>query len=543
MATLIVHEGPAGQAGRRFPLAELPAVIGRDSEAEIVLPSQLVSRRHARILCQGEQLLIEDLGSRNGVLVNGKRITGTTPFAEDDQIRIVEFVLGLEKSEPAPELEDRFQKVQEQVNVTTANLDLYTLQSGHKLKVVLDLSRHLSGALEPHALFDRLLEHLLDLFPRADRGVVVLFEQGKPVVQAQRSRAKSPGTGFLFSRTVVRKALEEAVGILSEDIQHDERFASSSTLERMDSRTLLCVPLIGHGGRKLGALQLASTKSDEPFEGDDLHLLSTIGMHVAMVMENLSLQEERVLQAQLKKELAMAREIQQSFLPTNFTPLQSGYELFAVVYPAREVSGDLYDFFPLDDGRLAFFVGDVSGKGMSAALFMVRAHALNRHLALGSSSPSATLAQLNAALARDNQTGMFVTLLFGIFDPRTGETWLASGGHPRPLLHRPDGSVVEVAMPTGRLLGADLGDLQLTDTRLNLGPGETLVLYTDGVTEAAAQSSGALFGRDRFCQVLGGLRPHMSLEAWAERIRLAVELYSGSSAVQDDLALLLLRRN
>jgi serine phosphatase RsbU (regulator of sigma subunit) len=99
-------------------------------------------------------------------------------------------------------------------------------------------------------------------------------------------------------------------------------------------------------------------------------------MQVAMVLENLALQEERIQQVQLRKELAMAREIQESFLPTNFNPVPGGgYELFATVYPAREVSGDRYDFFPLDDGRLAFFVGDVSGKGLSAALFMLAAQA------------------------------------------------------------------------------------------------------------------------------------------------------------------------
>src|SRR5579872_2871971 len=122
MATLIVHEGPSGQSGRRFPLSDLPAIIGRDPEADIILPSQLVSRRHARILSHKGQLFIEDLGSRNGVFVNDKRITARARFTEDDTIRVVEFVLGLEK-DVRPELEDRFQKVHEEINVATANLD------------------------------------------------------------------------------------------------------------------------------------------------------------------------------------------------------------------------------------------------------------------------------------------------------------------------------------------------------------------------------------------------------------------------------------
>jgi sigma-B regulation protein RsbU (phosphoserine phosphatase) len=543
MVSLIIGEGPHGQVGRRFELDKLPAVIGRDPAVEIILPSQLVSRRHARILAHDGQYLIEDLGSRNGVLINDERITGTRPLTDKDQIRITEFVLTLEK---VPDnLVDDEAVVRQSVDATTISQDLCSLQSGPKLKVLLELSRLLSGAVEAETLFKQLLDHLLILFPAADRGVVVLCEKGRLLVEMERSRAKGLPSGFPISRTIIRKALDEGVGLLSEDIHSDERFSASATLQRVDSRTLLCVPLIGHDGRRLGAVQLASVRKDAPFAAEDLHLLTTIGMQVAMVLENLSLQEERVQQAQLRKELAMAREIQQSFLPTDFTPVPGGgYELFATVYPAREVSGDLYDFFPLDDGRLAFFVGDVSGKGMSAALFMVAVHALNRHLVLSSSSPAQTLTQLNTSLSRNNRTEMFVTLLHGIFDPRSGAVSLASAGHPRPLLHHRDGSITEVAMSTGRLLGVGEGNLEIVDAHLELAPGDSLVLYTDGITEAPAQGEGAMFGRERLSQVLALSRTQRaSLEACAERIRQAVELYLGSSTLYDDLTLLLLRRS
>jgi serine phosphatase RsbU (regulator of sigma subunit) len=539
----LIDEGPEGQVGRRFSLDKLPAVIGRDPGVEISLPSQLVSRRHARILSRDGGFFIEDLGSRNGVLIGGARITGIAPFNDKDKIRIADFVLALEPPEEDNFVEDDT-SVREQVDATTISHDVCNLQSGHKLQVLLELSRFLSSAVDAEALFKQLLDHLLILFPGADRGVVVLCEKGKLVVEAERSRSTGPQGGFPISRTIIRKALDEGLGLLSDDIHCDERFSDSATVQRVESRSLLCVPLIGHGSRRLGAVQLASARSDALFAAEDLHLLTTIGMQVAMVLENLSLQEERVQQAQLRKELAMAREIQQSFLPTDFSPLPgAGYELFAAVYPAREVSGDLYDFFPLDGGRLAFFVGDVSGKGMSAALFMVAVHALIRHLTLSSSGPAEILTQLNTALSRDNQTEMFVTLLHGVFDPKTGAAWLASAGHPRPLLHRRDGSIAEVPMSTGRLLGVGEDDLELADAHVELAPGDTLVLYTDGITEAPAQGEGAMFGRDRLAQVLLLARKQkMSLEASAERVRQAVELYLGSSTLHDDLTLLLLRR-
>src|SRR5262249_8082010 len=161
-------------------------------------------------------------------------------------------------------------------------------------------------------------------------------------------------------------------------------------------------------------------------------------------------------------------------------PKKVGYELYASVHPARQVSGDLYDFLTLDDGRLAFFVGDVSGKGIPAALFMVAVRTLCRHLAALGASPAETLAQLNTALAADNPSAMFVTLAHGFYEPGTGEVVIASGGHPLPLVRRTDGRVEQVPMRSGRLLGYPGGNLGLTDARFTLARGETLILYTDG---------------------------------------------------------------
>src|SRR5262249_8054119 len=161
---------------------------------------------------------------------------------------------------------------------------------------------------------------------------------------------------------------------------------------------------------------------------------------------------------------ALGRDIQFGFLPTDFTPPPgAGYESFATIHPAKDVSGDLYDLFPLDEHRLAFLVGDVSDKGIPAALFMVRVQTLVRQLA------AETLARLSEALAQNNPSCMFVTIAHGVFDASTGGVTLACGGHPRPLLRRADGTVVEVAMPVGRLIGCFEGDPGAADARLTLG--------------------------------------------------------------------------
>jgi sigma-B regulation protein RsbU (phosphoserine phosphatase) len=187
-------------------------------------------------------------------------------------------------------------------------------------------------------------------------------------------------------------------------------------------------------------------------------------------------------------------------------------------------------------------VGDVSGKGMPAALFMVAVRTLIRHLAPTAPGPAEALARLNAALAADNPSSMFVTLAHGLYTPGTGEVVLASGGHPPPLLRRPSGEVVEVAVQTGRLLGYEGGNLNLADTHLRLAPGETLVFYTDGFTEAREPAGRTMFGLERFQQVVRDFHPSASLEDCVAQAKAAVDQFIRAPDLQDDLTLLLLRR-
>jgi len=179
---------------------------------------------------------------------------------------------------------------------------------------------------------------------------------------------------------------------------------------------------------------------------------------------------------------------------------------------------------------------------MPAALFMVAVRTLARHLAPSAAGPAEALTRLNDALAADNPSAMFVTLVYGIYDPRKGSVVLASGGHPKPLLRRADGRVEEVAIRNGRLLGYAPGDAGLSDAALALAPGETLVIYTDGFTEARAPDGVTMFGVGRLAEALGGPRTALPLERCAEELKAAVERFTGSAELQDDLTVLMLRR-
>jgi serine phosphatase RsbU (regulator of sigma subunit) len=539
MATLITVQGP--NPGRPFPLDPQRSLIGRRPDSTIFLESLAVSREHAAVLCEGDDYFVEDVGSSNGTFVNGRKITGRVPLTENDTLQIGPYTFALQPS-PGRRTADSDMIIRTQVNAVPGNLTLFAQNPGLKLQVVMEIAQHLARTLELDPLLGKLLDHLFRLFPQADRAMILLEEKGHLVVRAQRARGSTEPTDFPYSRSLVKKALEEGVGILSEDVGGDERFASTATLLRLNLRSLLCVPLLGHEGRHLGVLQLDSSRPGTAFHGDDLELLTTVGLQVGVVLENVALYAQHLREERLRQEVLMAREIQESFLPPNLHDPKAGYELFARVQPAREVSGDLYDFFPLDDGRLVFVLGDVTGKGLPAAMFMVKVHTLCRHLGAGGDGPAATLNRLNLALAANNPTAMFVTMGYGIFTPATGEVVLASAGHPWPLLRRADGRVEELELKTGRPAGCVELPLGAGERTINLGRGETLILYTDGFNEAFAPGREDQFGTQRLSEVLGGPRTELPLADCAEQARLAVERFTGSLEQQDDLTLLMLRR-
>jgi serine phosphatase RsbU (regulator of sigma subunit)/pSer/pThr/pTyr-binding forkhead associated (FHA) protein len=540
MPTLVILQGP--DPGRQFSLGGGTSMIGRTPEAAVYLESLAVSRQHAQIVDQNDEYFVEDVGSSNGTFVNGQQVIGRIALTDHDTLQIGPYLMVLRpdtlpvrQSDPA---------IRVQVSALPSSHTLYAQNPTHKLQVVMEIAQHLARTLEVKPLLTKLLGQLLQLFPQADRGMVLLGDGDHfEVHMHERGKERDFGRTPPYSRTLVQRALAEGIGVLSEDVAGDEKISKTATLVALKLRSLLCAPLICQDGRRLGVIQLDCMRQGTAFTEDDLELVTAIALQVAVVLDNAALHAEKLREERFRQELKLAREIQQGFLPTNFATLGADrYELFARVYPAREVSGDLYDFFQLADGRLVFFLGDVSGKGMPAALFMIAVRTLGRHLASGGASPAETLGKLNEALSKDNPSAMFVTLLHGNYDPAKGEVVVAAGGHPPPLLRRGDGTVEETTLATGRLLGYPGENLGLADTRLTLTPGDTLILYTDGFTEARAPDGQTPFGSARLRQEFGGTRTKLPLEICAEHVRAAVEAFTGSVELQDDLTVLLLRQ-
>jgi serine phosphatase RsbU (regulator of sigma subunit) len=545
MGVIVILRGP--DVGKHFPLLDDRSTVGRNSDCTVSLPGKQISRLHAHLYFQEGNYLVEDMGSSNGTFVNGNRLTPHTPtvITERDTFQIGPYLFGLRTAPPHRPQEETESSlvVRETISATSLHEKLLTQDPAAKLHMVLEIAQQLSSTLELDALLDKLLEQLLKLLPQADRIMVILCEGEKLIVRAQRTRREKLGE-LSFSRTIVRRALDEGIGIISEDVQSDQRYEASHSITSLDLHSVICVPLINQEGRRFGVIQVDRFCQGYGFRVEDLHMLTAIGMIVTVVLENVSLHAEKLREERLIQELAMARDIQEGYLPDELEGFpHADFEIFGRVFPAREVAGDFYDFVKTPTGRLAFFIGDVSGKGMPAALYMIAVRTLCRHVVKETDNPEQLLAKLNVELADNNPSCMFVTLAHGLYEPTTGHLMLASAGHPPPFLRHVDGSVEPVALKPGRLLGYSPELLQFPSVHLLLEPGETLCFFTDGILEARAPVDRTMFGMERIRGMVEEIAPSMSLADGANKAKLTIDRYTGKKELQDDLTLLLLRRN
>ena len=544
MSVLIILRGP--ETGRHFPLRKERAILGRNADCAIPLTGKQISRQHAHLYWQDEQYFLEDLGSSNGTFVNGKRLSPRKPslITERDTFQIGPYLFGLRADPPVtPESQEPSLVVRETVSATSINEKLFAQDPATKLQVVLDIAQQLARTLELDPLLDKLLEQLMKLFPQADRMMVILCDEDRLIVRAQRTRQGHDLSAVPFSRTIVKRALDEGIGLISEDLQSDQRFVSSNTITSLDLHSIICVPLINLDKHRLGVIQVDRFGKGFGFRVEDLHLLTAISMQVTVVLENVALHAEKLNEQRLLQELALAHDIQEGYLPDQLEGFpDADFEIFGRVYPARQVAGDFYDFIKTPADRLAFFIGDVSGKGMPAALYMIAVRTLCRYLAKEAGQPAQLLARLNVELADDNPTCMFVTLAHGLYEPATGHVLLSSAGHPTPLLRRADGAVEDIALKPGRLLGYSHDMLHFPEVHVALEPGDTLVFFTDGILEARAGKSHEMFGIERIRALVGEFGPARPLAECADGAKATIDRFTGSKDLQDDLTLLMLRR-
>jgi sigma-B regulation protein RsbU (phosphoserine phosphatase) len=354
--------------------------------------------------------------------------------------------------------------------------------TGH-LELLAKMSGHLAVTLNIEDTIEKALE-LITKYVNAEAGSLFLLDDDglRLTCKASVGPVDIRGITLKASEGIVGQCVMDNTSRMVRDVSNDPNFAASVDASTgFHTRSILCSPMNAQNIR-LGAIELINKKDgDGLFSETDLMMLQTLTAAAALAVRNARMAEVLVQQERVNREIELAIEMQRSLLPA---ARPAPFPVCGINLPAYEVSGDFYDFFELDDGRIYFSLGDVSGKGMDAALLMSKTASLFRCVGKTLHDPAALLATINRELCETSIHGMFVTMACGILDTANGRVRLANAGHEPPLLHRADGSFVAIpasAPPLG-ILPLEVGPDGIREELFTLDGG-TLYIFTDGVTE------------------------------------------------------------
>jgi sigma-B regulation protein RsbU (phosphoserine phosphatase) len=531
---------------RAVPLEGQRLSLGRSSTAELSYPDDSgLSRQHLVLEREGEEWAINDLGSKNGTLLNGARITERRPLKSGDRIAAGHLIIVYDGAA---------QRTSRPVVVfdTKADEDLQT----HSSTVVTDLgdvirhdsepgesgsgaANHVSALiragneLSGHRPLPELFRFILDLSIQtvsASRGVLMTLEDGELVVRANK------GEGFRISTAVRDRVLNTGVSVLVRDTSMDDAFRERRSIVEQNIRTLMAVPLQARD-QIIGIIYVDSPPMIREFTKDDLNLLTVMANVAAIRIEQTRFAEVEQARQLMARDLEQAAEIQQGFLPA-VAPKVRGLDLAGHNAPCRTVGGDYYDFFPYGASRVAMVLGDVSGKGMPASLLMMGLQARVQVLIEEPKSLAEVMTKLNRITAANCPANRFITLFFCILDGDTGELVYCNAGHNPPVLVRADGTY-ELLNGGGPVIGI-LPHIDYQEFRAKLSEGDALVIYSDGVTEAANPNDEEL-ETEGLAEVV---KKHRGEEAPAiiKEINKAVAVYTAGAPQADDITVIVARR-
>ncbi|HKB68449.1 MAG TPA: SpoIIE family protein phosphatase [Pyrinomonadaceae bacterium] len=552
------------RAPDRFPLGRLRITLGRSARNDLCIPDPFASRVHAEVRREGEEYFLQDLGSANGTLYNGGAVDGTVPLTAGGRIQIGETEIVFDdgtyhSSMGATMITDNSSTSLPEATIALASGDRTTsglLEAIEGARSKPDISEVARVAREGDLLaliskvgvtllssstLEQTLEQIVSLVFEAvpaDRCLLMMrdehSEEMKVAVARLRDRVGAIGE-IRVSRNVMDEVVIRGKSVLTSDAQHDPRFASG-TVVLQGVRSVLAVPL-GVSEKVFGIIYADSPIAEGRFTEDHLKVLTTLASVAAIRVENARLVEARFQQERLERELQLAMEIQQRFQPTA-PPVVTGYEFQGISFPCYEIGGDYYDFIQREDGRLVIALGDVSGKGTAAALLMSSLHA-SIHAQTGShDSLVETISAVNRYLADNIPSNRFVTLFYAELDPESGALSFLNAGHNPPLIVHAAGTVEQLA--SGGLPLGIKANAEYREGRTTLQRGDVLVIYSDGVTEAASPS-GEEFGPTRLYEVVSR-NVDSSAAGIRDRIESALTKFSQGTQAADDITLVIVKR-
>ncbi len=558
MAHLQIVEGV--NPGRRIELPVNRSVIGRSSDCDVALDVAAVSRRHAVLLHENGEYFVEDLGSRNGTFVNDHRVTSRIPLRQGDRILICDQVLqvvfpeqelllsGLAPKEESslsslvhderglpPDTEDSASVVATiDVSGGPASLSL-SAKPEAKLAALVEISKNLSKTLSMEEILPKILDSLFKIFVQADRGFVIMrpSEDAPLVPMADKHRKPGQDLSMRVSRTIVEEAMKGRKAILSADAATDERFEMAESISDFQIRSMMCAPMFDADGQALGVIQVDTLNQLSRFLDEDLEVLAAVASQAAVAIDNARMHELAIEQRALQRDLDLAARMQRALLPAA-PPAVKGYRFFDFYESARQVGGDYYDYVHLADGRFAVVVGDVAGKGVSAAILMARLSSDVRFFLASETNPAMAVTRANHSFAQHDWADRFVTMLVAVVDPATHHLTLINAGHMPPLLRRASGDVQPVGDEQAGLPLGVADSYQYDSFKIDLQQGDSLTLFTDGFSEAMNPSRD-LYGLERLeNQVRTGTG---GVEELGQHLLADVRRFVGNFPQSDDMCL------
>ncbi|MEJ7638312.1 MAG: PP2C family protein-serine/threonine phosphatase, partial [Singulisphaera sp.] len=329
---------------------------------------------------------------------------------------------------------------------------------------------------------ERLFLMLRD--PETDRLVRKAFKY-RPSRRSAFHQAPDDEPPTSISRSLVDHVLGQRKAVLSQDAGNDKNLPTSASIADLKIRSVMCAPLLAPDGEASGIIQL-DTSDRKQFQQEDLDVLAAVASQAAIAIQNAAMHETLLARERIERDLKIAEQVQKRFLPQS-VPQIDGFEFFAHYNPAYEVGGDYYDFVPLPQNRLAIALGDVSGKGVAAALMMAKFSGDTRYCILTENSPAAAANELNSLLCAAGIEEKFITLSLSVLDLSMRRLTLCSAGHLPLIVRRVDGTIEEVGEDIGGFPLGVLPNSSYQQIEVVLAPGDVVVVYSDGVTDRAAR--------------------------------------------------------
>ena len=533
-------------------LSRLRTTIGRSARSDVCIPDAFASRLHAEVRQEGDGFWLQDLGSANGTRFNGAPVSKSVPLTSGDEIQIGETTIVFDDDRQninrnATLIADNTEALNPAMTISftsKTNPTSEILKSHYSSRSdLLGLISKVGIALLSSSGLEETLNQVASLVFEAvpaERCIIMLRDEtadGGMKISVARVRNRDERLDEVrISRTVMDEVLKNGKSVLTSDAQHDPRFAGQ-TMSLLGIRSVLAVPLSVDETEVFGLVYADSPTFETTFSEDHLKILTTLASVAAIRVENARLLEERLKRERMERELELATEIQQSFQPSS-SPVLEGYELQGISFSCYEIGGDYYDFIKLADGKMLIALGDVSGKGTAAALLMSSLHAAIHGQVAAQRSLADTVSSVNQYLAENTPTNRFVTLFAAELDPLTGTFKYINAGHNPPLVARLNGEVETLTaggLPLGLMSMAeyDAGEMKLEK-------GESLIIYSDGVSEANNLREEE-FGMERLIEVVKK-NINASAAGIRDKVESALSAFTQTAPANDDITLVIVKK-